>query len=119
MPRLSVIALAVCAVPAGAQPFSQSMAQCAGISQLLSDWVQDPTAAEVANYRAAVWFNAAIVQAEGEGIGDAAAHVHQIKQATYAEWEGRGKAMVFSEDFKDWASYCRSFGDHLGLQLRP
>lgn len=119
MKKFCIFAVLVWPIASHGQPYSQSMAQCAGLTHLLSEWVNDPERSYMAEYAAGVWANAAVIQAEQEGVSDAATYVRNFSDATYAEWEAKGQITVFSEDFKDWTAYCRKFGDHMGLTLLP
>lgn len=115
---LHVLAL-FAASPVMAQPYSQSMAECAGIYAFGRTWVKQDDASYLLEYGQAKWLNAAIVQAQAEGIADPANYAHNIMDAKEAEWNGRGLSIAFSEDFYDWWDYCRAFGRAQGIALKP
>ncbi|MCK0094285.1 hypothetical protein MWU60_01775 [Yoonia sp. F2084L] len=105
--------------PAMAQPFSKSMAECAGIYAFGRDYVQSDDVVYLLEFGQAKWMNAAIIQAQGEGVSNPAAHVDAAMKAKYDEWQGRGVLVVLSEDFGDWRDYCRAFGAAQGIELNP
>lgn len=105
--------------PLAAQPFSKSMAECAGLYQFGAAFMTDPERAYLFDFGQAKWINAAVVQAQTEGVADPAAYVATAQAAKYQEWTDRGAMAVFSEDMGDWFDYCRSFAEARGIDLHP
>ena len=117
---LSSIALVIgLSGPLAAQPFSKSMAECAGLYQFGGEFMMDPDRAYLFEYGQAKWINAAVVQAQTEGITDPATYVANAQAAKYQEWSDRGAMAVFSEEMRDWFAYCQSFADARGIDLNP
>ena len=95
------------------------MAECAAIYAFGRDYVERADTVFLLEYGQAKWLNAAIVQAQNEGVSDPAAYVAAAETAKYEEWKARGVMSVFSEHFGDWLDYCRSFARHRGIDLDP
>ncbi|EBA11311.1 hypothetical protein [Roseobacter sp. CCS2] len=115
---ITVLALGI-AGPVVAQPFSKSMAECAGLYAFGHDNVQSDDALHLLEYGQAKWMNAAIVQAQGEGVSDPRDYVEAAMTAKYEEWNARGVTAVFTEEFSDWMDYCRSFARAQDIDLNP
>ena len=115
----STLVLAVFSSGAAAQPFSKSMAECAGLYAFGRDYVDRAETVQLLEYGQAKWVNAAIVQAQEEGVANPTSYVDAAMEAKYAEWQGKGVMAVFSEELGDWMDYCRSFADHRGIVLDP
>lgn len=107
------------AAPAAAQPYSKSMAECAGLFAFGFDNVADERAARIYEHGRNKWIIAAVAQAEVEGVADPVATVDAHMAAKKAEWEAGGMFVVFSEEFGDWIDYCRSFAEAQGIDLNP
>ncbi|QPZ92176.1 hypothetical protein [Thioclava electrotropha] len=99
-----------------AQPLSQSMAQCSGLFHGVGTMMSDPARAEKLDRAGMIWRGAAIKQAEAEGRADAAIWVAGHQRESFDDWRGRGKMAAFSQDFRDWASYCRKLGKAKGIK---
>lgn len=111
---------AICATAAlAAQPFSKSMAECAGLNAFGRDYIRDDDLAHLLEYGQARWINAAIIAAQNEGVSNPVVYVEDAMNAKYDEWKGKGIMAVFSEDFGDWHDYCRAFARHNGINLDP
>ncbi|PTX56681.1 hypothetical protein C8N43_1343 [Litoreibacter ponti] len=108
------LALAIFATtPAYAgQPIYVSMAECAGIMRALTDQMETPGPRRERLVQAALNWDAA---AHAEAGQDVSALIDQ--KAT--QWRDKGATVVFTEDFKDWAKYCRSLAKHKGLKIDP
>lgn len=117
--RLPLILALVLASPANAQPFSKSMAECGGLYGFGRDFVARPDAAALLEDGQAKWINAAIVQAQSEGVSDPVAYVEAAMTAKYQEWSDKGGTVVFTQEFGDWMDYCRAFGRAQGIDLLP
>lgn len=109
--------LAVIAGPSDAQPFSQSMAECAGLISAGRAWVEQAENADRLLQIETLWLSAAYVQAQSEGTTEPRAVVAQIFEAKRAEWVAKGRTAVFSPHYKDWSDYCRAFGRDQGIKL--
>jgi len=108
---------AALATPAGAQPYSQSMAQCSGLMLAAAGWVTDAERSDALLAMARVWTEAGEGQARREGAQYPEFLVRNYRQEAYDDWTGRGMFSVMSEDFRDWTAYCRSFAEARGLQF--
>ena len=104
--------------PATAQPFSQSMAQCAGLYEAMATLLSKPGDRAKLDAAAAAFSSAALTEAESEGQDDPAAWVAQHRDGKRADWEARGTLAALSQDFRDWAGYCRSFAAERGIEIR-
>lgn len=117
--KTPTLALMVLAIPSmlTAQPYSTSMADCAALHQNAAQWVKTDESAQRLMQRARAWHSASIAQAQAEGIRDADTVMVRMMDDKTAAWEARGAVFFFSEEYRDWTSYCRSFARHLGLQM--
>ncbi len=117
---IAVIAtLIMLSAPLAAQPFSKSMAECAGLYAFGRDFIERDETVLLLEYGQAKWMNAAIVQAQSEGVSDPADYVQAAMTAKYDEWNDRGITVVFTEEFGDWMDYCRSFARAQEIDLNP
>jgi hypothetical protein len=115
----TAVCLSLFAGSVSAQPFSKSMAECAGLNAFGRDFVERDETAHLLEFGQAKWMNAAILQAQGEGVTDPNAYVDAAMTAKYEEWNARGVMVVFTEEFGDWLDYCRAFGAAQGIDLDP
>jgi len=111
----------LCATPitAIAQPYSESMMECAALSQNLAQRIDDDGEAFFMMTATNQWAKAALVQAEKEGrdLDDTALWV--LIDAKTAVWKEKGWVFFLSQEFRDWASYCRKFAKHVGVDMNP
>ncbi|SIO12579.1 hypothetical protein [Vannielia litorea] len=116
---LTAAGLAALVLPGtgGAQPFSTSMAECAALHQNAAQWVEGEAEAAALMRVHAGWRDAAIAQAEAEGIADAPARMGALIDDRTGDWEARGLRLFLSREFRDWMDYCRAFAAHRGLGL--
>ncbi|MEL7179014.1 MAG: hypothetical protein AAFN63_04205 [Pseudomonadota bacterium] len=122
MRKLSIattIILLWLSAPLAAQPFSKSMAECAGLYAFGRDFIEREDTIHLLEYGQAKWMNAAIVQAQSEGVADPSPYVEAAMTAKYEEWNARGITVVFTEEFGDWMDYCRSFARAQDIDLNP
>lgn len=109
----------VLASPAAAQPFSKSMAECAGLYAFGGDFIEHHETAHLLAFGQEKWTNAAVVQAQTEGVADAVPYVDAAMADKYAQWQARGVMAVFTEEFSDRLDYCRSFARVRVIDLNP
>lgn len=102
-----------------AQPYSESMTDCAALYQNMAQTVPSEQESYRLMYAANKWAEAAVVQAktEGRSVTQDAAWA-EIDGKTDA-WEAKGKLFFFSQEFRDWAAYCRKFAKHTGVAIEP
>ncbi|MCB1338251.1 MAG: hypothetical protein KDK10_12620 [Maritimibacter sp.] len=112
-----VLVAATVASPAAAQPFSQSMAQCAGLYEALSALISTPDRKAKLDAAAAIFTETAWTEAEAEGQSDPAAWVDGHRRAMRDDWTAKGRGAVFSQDFLDWTGYCNRFATSRGIEL--
>ncbi|MEC7764001.1 MAG: hypothetical protein VX874_19010 [Pseudomonadota bacterium] len=102
---------------AQAQPYSTSMAQCAGIYEAMTRLMTSIDKQETLARAASAYLQSARAQAVEEGRGDGDKAVEATFTSTRDEWEAKGARAVFSQGFRDWTAYCRSFADDRGIDL--
>lgn len=100
---------------AGSQPYSESMADCASVYQNAAQWVRTDESADKMMHAAIQWANAAVEQSHTEGKPMTSDAVWQKIDGKTARWEAKGSAVFFSQDFRDWAQYCRKFAKDRGV----
>lgn len=112
-----IMFLATIPAAATAQPASTSMAQCAGVYDSMTRLMPSIDRQEALARAASQYLRAARTQAAREGI----AQPEKTTDATYREtrdtWERKGARVVFSQEFRDWTTYCRSFAENRGIEL--
>lgn len=102
---------------AQAQPYSESMADCASIYQNAAQWVRTDASAETLMVAARAWHAAAVVQSQSEGRGLSGGEMWDKIDRKTATWEAKGALFAFSEEFRDWTRYCRKFAKHTGVKI--
>ncbi|MGH1368488.1 MAG: hypothetical protein ACRBCL_07700 [Maritimibacter sp.] len=100
-----------------AQPYSTSLAQCAGILQSAGDVINDDVATPIYAENAYTFWEAAIAQAGKEGHANAEEVAMAAYAPTYETWRQRGPMAYVKGEFGDWMSYCRKFAKNQGLTL--
>ncbi len=112
MKYLALIAALMAPLPSYAgQPISLSMANCGGLLLGIADFLEDPDSREFAIQSSAVWAAAATTEAGR----DMTPELNETAQ----EWRDRGWSVAFSEDFRDWTSYCRALAKHRQIKFPP
>ena len=119
MKQMLFATLLVVAGPVAAQPFSKSMAECAGLYAFGRDHIGTDEVAHLLEFGQAKWMNAAILRAQTEGMAEPASYVDAAMMAKYEEWKAKGVLSVFTEEFGDWMDYCRSFANAQDIDLNP
>ena len=119
--RLLPLALlaATLAAPASAQPYSISMAQCAALTRNVAQWVTSEDAEARLMAATRLWQRAAVSRAQAEGVPNAAAEVAQVMARQSREWEAGGAAFFYTQEFRDWTTYCRKFAKDQKINLNP
>ncbi|WP_342075282.1 hypothetical protein [Yoonia sp. SS1-5] len=112
-----IILAGMLAAPAAAQSYSESMAECAAIHQNAAQWVRSDDAVEKLLIATRRWAEAAIMQAEVEGIADPENVIWAMIDRKTGEWEAKGPDVFTTEEFHDWVAYCRAFGQEFGIVL--
>ncbi|WP_375228288.1 hypothetical protein [Roseobacter sp. S98] len=108
------------AVPVqGGQPISESMVQCGALYAVAAEWVSEGEAQQRLIRMAGVWEDAAYTRAHGEGRAVAGAWVAETWRGKCNYWADKGALYVFTQDFRDWTSYCRALARHEGLDIDP
>ena len=105
-----VLVAATVASPAAAQPFSQSMAQCAGLYEALSALISTPDRKAKLDAAAAIFTETAWTEAEAEGQSDPAAWVDGHRRAMRDDWTaknfpGGGERAGWKEFHDEFLSY--------------
>lgn len=114
----SFLTLAVAlAAPVSAQPFSQSMAQCAGLYEAVETFISRADRRAQLAEAAAKFGAAALAQAKAEGQGDPEGWVAEHRDAMRADWAARGRLSALSEEYRDWTAYCYKFARDRGISV--
>ncbi|MBL6426634.1 MAG: hypothetical protein HOY44_03835 [Maritimibacter sp.] len=104
-------------LPVQAQPYSTSMAQCAGLYDALTRLMTSVDKQESLAVAASRYLGSARAQAMREGRNDPEKAVEATYSSTRDEWIAKGARIVFSQESHDWAAYCRSFAQDQGIDL--
>ena len=103
------------------QPISESLIDCAALFTISTRAFPERESAKSRALRNAALklADAANERAASEGRVKPDEYVRNLLREKQTKWDGRGVDFIFSEEFRDWASYCRSLSKHLGLSLKP
>jgi hypothetical protein len=93
--------------------------QCGALYAVASGWVRDEAPRERLLIAADAFAAEAETEAGREGRADPPGYVDVTWGAKCEEWSGKGAAYAFSQDFRDWTSYCRALAGHKGIRLPP
>ncbi len=120
-PRILLLALVpiLTAQESAAQPYSTSLAQCAGLYQNAAQWVSSEESVERLMAMTRRFHAASIARAQAEGIADPEGEMTRLMDRQTEEWEALGSPFFFSQDYRDWTSYCRKFGRSQGIDVTP
>jgi surface antigen len=103
----------------GAQPYSESMADCASVYQNAAQWVKTDESADKMMHAAIQWAEAAVLQAKAEGAPVSSDAIWQKIDGKTEKWEAKGSAVFFSQEFRDCTQYCRKFAKDRGVSINP
>ena len=120
--RILTLAVSVLlTAPAGnaGQPISESMVQCSALYSVAGSWVENAEKAARLYSLSDAWVAASEARAAAEGISLSQDRVNALWTHKCAEWSSKGRLYVFSQDFRDWMSYCKALGREVGLPARP
>ena len=102
-----------------AQPYSESMADCASVYQNAARWMPSEEHANSMTYAAQQWHAAAVKQSHTEGREMTETAMWEKVDAKTKRWESKGALFPLSEEFNDWATYCQSFAGHVNVAYKP
>lgn len=117
MRKLLLVCLIGLPTQTSAQPYSESMADCAAVFQNAAQWVKTDVSADELMSVAIRWADAAIAQAAQEGDAMSEDALWAKIDGKTAQWEAKGGTVFFTQDFRDWSQYCRKFADHTGVRI--
>lgn len=100
-----------------AQPFSESMMDCAAIYQSSAQFVTSEQATQKLLKATRAWAESAFDQSCAEGNDVEMMSVWDRIDEKAAVWEAKGPKVVFTEEYRDWTNYCRSFARSRGIKL--
>lgn len=111
-----VVLVALLGAPcaAQAQPYSDSMADCAALYQNSAQFVSDDRA-DMFHYAMRQWHTAAVKQSAKEGRPLTEKQMWEKVNAQSQKWEQNGAMFIFSQEFRDWSAYCKSFARHIDV----
>lgn len=123
--RVLIVSLALMLpVPALAgQPISESLVQCAQLFDISNRLFPENRNSEKGQALAALsdrFVAAAKDEAYREGRRDAPRYVRVQSMAKAALWDAKGPRFVMTDEFREWAQYCRALGESRGISFdRP
>lgn len=103
----------------GAQPYSESMVDCASVYQNAAQWVNSDESADKLMHAAIHWAEAALAQSKAEGAPVSSDVIWQRIDGKTEKWEAKGGAVFFSQEYRDWTQYCRKFAKARGVSITP
>ena len=103
------------------QAISESLLDCAALFTMSTRaFPERQTAKTAALKNAANLLTAkAHERAATEGRSNIKQYVAKLLRKKQNKWDARGVGFIFSDEFGEWASYCRSLSKHLGLNIKP
>ncbi|RKF16961.1 hypothetical protein D6850_05390 [Roseovarius spongiae] len=104
------------------QPISESFVQCAQLYDLSNRYDPSRRSTEkgaMLEQAAAKFMTGAQSEARKEGRSDVSEYLAHMAETKAADWDAKGRSYVFTQDFRDWMSYCRSLARSRGIKLRP
>lgn len=115
-----IVATVMCIpLAAAAHPYSASMTDCASLYQNMARIVRSEQDAYRMMYSVNMWAEAVVVRAKAEGRTTTFETTwKEIDEKTDA-WQAKGKLFFFSEEFRDWATFCRKFAKHMDIAIDP
>lgn len=99
------------------QPYSESMADCAALYQNAAQWMDTDDSADRLMHAAIQWADAAVAQATKEGRATTLERVWEQIDRKTEDWEEKGQTVFFTQEFRDWTQYCRSFAQAQGVRI--
>jgi hypothetical protein len=105
-----------------AQPISESFVECAQLFDLSNrahPSRRDTENGAMLRYAAEQMMSGAHAEAETEGRKNIPAYLEQMAQDKACKWDEKGGLYVMTQDFRDWAAYCRSLAQSRGISLKP
>lgn len=101
------------------QPISESMVHCGALYSVAGSWMRTDEKAEKLYTVSDEWADAAIERAAVEGRSDPQGYVSSLWGGKCEAVASKGKAYVFSQDFRDWMGYCRALGRKMNVSAQP
>ena len=117
--KILISILACLPFDGAAQPYSESMADCAAHFQNAAQWMSDPERADRLMFLAREWHAAALVQSTRAGRSTTADAMWVLIDSKSRALEAKGGTYFLTEAFRDWSAYCRKFGKHMGVAQQP
>lgn len=115
--QLLCITLCASALPALAQPISDSMVECSALSHVTAGYTDDPVVRDRLLEQSDGWFDAAFEQARQEGRADIVDALNDLANDAENRWRSRGSVVVLTGEFKDWTDYCQSLAGAMALDF--
>lgn len=120
----SVIALSqgLAATAIAGQPVSESFVECAqlfDLSNRADRSRRDTEKGAALQYAAKQMMSRAHAEASAEGRQNIDVYLEETARDKACKWDEQGPLYVMTQDFRDWAAYCRSLARSRGLRLKP
>lgn len=102
------------------QPLSESLVDCATIFSITTRaYPERQTKKSIALSSAErVLLQAAENRARAENRPLAQSYIAKLVIEKQTHWDARGVDFIFTDEFRDWASYCRALSNELGIDLK-
>ncbi len=104
------------------QPISESMVDCAAIFSASNRWFPEKAGGEkglALAHAANRFLEAAMHEATAERRDDPAGFVADLLPQKEAAWDEKGMTFPFTQEFRDWADYCRALARDRKIDLTP
>ena len=120
--RAFLVATALSLAPgsAGAQPFSQSLMQCATLFETANRWFPNRLGLPDGQARADLaraFREAAALAAVSEGRADPLTYLRRHEAQAIALWTTEDATFLFTQDFTDWAGYCATIAGVFDVEV--
>lgn len=102
------------------QPISESLVDCAAIFSISTRaFPERKTEKTIALKEAEKRLTrAARDRAVSEGRSQPDKYIKSLTLEKQQKWDDKGTQFLFSEEFRDWAAYCRSLSKRLNIRLK-
>ena len=104
-----------------AQAYSESLMDCAvlydtsnRIDPARANHGKGLALSRIAEALEKVAYDQALIERQDNPV----AYLARLKSDKISHWDAKGITYIFSDEFKDWMTYCRKFAGHLGIDFK-
>lgn len=117
MRLILLLAAILSPAPVAAQPFSESMMDCAAVYHNAAQFMSMKSEQEKLMQISHRWAGKAVAQTTTEGAPLSETVVQDRIDSKTADWKEKGAGVFLTQEFRDWTAYCKAFGHSLGMRF--